>query len=220
MWCCWRSIRCEQKTLPDFILTEKLCGIATVNIRDVVRQGRRLFYPRRRQARSASRASTTARSWTNCSAKSVPLPFDFRDELEVEWAGHPNWYFRMSKFSIPFLHHPSVPETWFLDELAQLPADRENYCFKPLYSFAGAGILFAPTDADIAAIPAAHRHDYILQRRMNFEPVIETPHGLTQAEIRIMYIWPEAESGSAHAGHGPDPHGPGQDDGRGPQPRP
>ncbi|MBV9438222.1 MAG: hypothetical protein JOZ44_19335, partial [Acidobacteria bacterium] len=123
--------------------------------------------------------------------KGISLPFDLRDDLDVEWAGHPNWYFRISKFSIPFLKHRSVPRTWFLDELKSIPADRENYLLKPLYSFAGIGIKFAPSDADLAAIPPEHRHDYILQERIAFEPVIDTPHGPTQAEIRIMYIWLE-----------------------------
>jgi hypothetical protein len=72
-----------------------------------------------------------------------------------------------------------------------LPDDRENYLLKPLYSFAGAGIKFAPTDAEITAIPAEQRHDYIVQERIRFEPVIDTPHGPTQAEIRVMYIWEE-----------------------------
>jgi hypothetical protein len=121
--------------------------------------------------------------------KHVTLPFDLRDDLEVEWAGHPNWYFRISKFSIPFLRHECVPRTWFLDELDALPPDRENYLLKPLYSFAGIGIKFAPSAQDIASIPLARRHEYILQERIAFEPVIATPHGPTQAEIRIMYIW-------------------------------
>jgi len=125
--------------------------------------------------------------------KGVKPPFDFREELDLEWAGHPNWYFRISKFSIPFLKHECVPRTWFLDELDAVPDDRENYLLKPLYSFAGVGIKFAPTDTDIARIPAERRHEYIIQERIAFEPVIETPHGLTQAEIRIMYIWLDSD---------------------------
>ena len=87
--------------------------------------------------------------------KGVTLPFDLRDQLDVEWAGHPNWYFRISKFSIPHLKHTCVPETWFLDELEKLPADNENFLLKPLYSFAGVGIKFAPTQADIDAVSRA-----------------------------------------------------------------
>ena len=74
---------------------------------------------------------------------------------------------------------------------ASCPDDNENYILKPLYSFAGLGIKFHPTQADVDAIPADQRHHYMLQERMRFEPVIETPHGMTQAEIRIMYVWPE-----------------------------
>jgi hypothetical protein len=180
----------EQKTLPDFLITQKWLHIAIVNIRDVVKQGKYLFYRKDKQLVPIHRI------YNRCIVdelvrKNVNLPFDFRDEFDVEWAGHPNWYFRISKFSIPYLKHRSVPKTFFLNELKKIPADRENYVLKPLYAFAGAGIRFAPTDEELAAIPAGQRHDYILQERMNFTPVIRTPHGDTQVEVRIMYVWPE-----------------------------
>jgi hypothetical protein len=121
--------------------------------------------------------------------KGLALPFDYRDENDVEWAGHPAWYFRISKLSIPFLNHPSVPRTWFLHELDRWPEDRERYLLKPLFSFAGGGIAFAPADEVLDAIPPERRAEYILQERLTFAPVIETPHGGTQVEIRIMYVW-------------------------------
>ena len=107
----------------------------------------------------------------------------------MEWAGHPNWYFRMSKYSIPYLRHPSVPRTWFLDQLPEVPADLENFVLKPLYSFAGLGVVVAPSRADIDAIPAEKRGAYILQERLNFVPVVETPFGPTKVEMRIMFVW-------------------------------
>ena len=180
----------EQKTLPDFILTRQLCAIETVNVRDIRTRGRELYYERDGKQIRIERIYNRM-IVDEIVRKGISLPFDLRDDLEVEWAGHPNWYFRISKFSIPFLKHRSVPRTWFLDELKSIPADRENYLLKPLYSFAGIGIKFAPSDADLAAIPPEHRHNYILQERIAFEPVIDTPHGATQAEIRIMYIWLE-----------------------------
>jgi hypothetical protein len=180
----------EQKTLPDFLITQKWLGVAIVNIRDVVKMGRRLLY------RKDGQLVAIERIYNRCIVdelvrKGVNLPFDFRDELDVQWAGHPNWYFRISKFSIPHLKHGCVPKTFFLNEVKELPSDRENYVLKPLYAFAGAGIRFAPTDEEIAAIPPRQRHDYILQERMNFTPVVRTPHGDTQIEVRIMYVWPE-----------------------------
>lgn len=183
----------EQKTLPDFLLTEKLCGIDSVNVLDLRKQGRKLY--RKKHGRTIPVERIYNRMIIDeVMRKGVNLPFDLRDELDIEWAGHPNWYFRISKFSLPFLKHPCVPRTWFLDQLPELPPDRENYLLKPLYSFAGVGIKFDPSDADVAEIPQELRHEYILQQRMRFEAVIETPEGPTQAEVRIMYIWPEEDA--------------------------
>jgi len=183
----------EQKTLPDFLLTRELCGIETVNVLDLKKQGRALYYQRDSKQVRVDRIYNRM-IVDEVIRKGIKLPFDLRDDLDVEWAGHPNWYFRISKFSIPFLKHECVPRTWFLDELNSLPDDRDNYLLKPLYSFAGIGIKFGPTDEDIAAIPQKQRHDYILQERIAFEPVIDTPHGMTQAEIRIMYIWLDSDT--------------------------
>ncbi len=178
----------HQKTLPDFLLTEKMVGIRTVDIVDIKKDGSRLYYERAGKRIPIERIYNRA-IVDELERKNVKLNFDWRDELEVEWAGHPNWYFRISKFSIPYLHHESVPKTWFLDRTDKIPHDLDNYVLKPLYSFAGLGVVIAPTKEQIAAIPAEKRADYILQERMNFEPVIETPFGLTKAEVRVMYIW-------------------------------
>jgi hypothetical protein len=108
--------------------------------------------------------------------------------LDVEWAGHPNWFFRLSKFSLPYLDHPAVPRTRFLDR-AQDIGRPEDYVLKPLYSFAGTGVIVGPTAAQLAAVPAEQRSQYILQERVDFQPVIETPAGMAKVEVRIMYIW-------------------------------
>ena len=178
----------QQKTLPDFLLTEKLLGVRTVDILDIKKQGSRLYYERDGKRVPIERIYNRA-IVDELERKQVKLAFDWRDHLDVEWAGHPNWYFRISKFSIPYLEHPSVPRTWFLDQLDAIPQDLENYALKPLYSFAGLGVVIAPKKEDIAAIPPEKRPHYILQERMNFEPVIETPFGGTKAEVRVMYVW-------------------------------
>jgi hypothetical protein len=178
----------EQKTLPDFLLTEKMLGLRTVDIVDIKKQGSHLYYDRGGTRMPIKRIYNRA-IVDEFERKQIKLNFDWRDDLDVEWAGHPNWYFRISKFSIPYLKHASVPKTWFLDRLQHIPDDLENYALKPLYSFAGLGVVIAPKKEDIEAIPAEKRPYYILQERMNFEPVIETPFGATKAEVRIMYIW-------------------------------
>jgi hypothetical protein len=180
----------KQKTLCDFLLTQRHLGIAIVDILNLKKRGDRLFYEK------AGREIPVRRIYNRCimdelERKSIQLPFDLTEPLDVEWAGHPNWYYRISKFSVPFLKHACVPRTWLLDQDSTVPQDNENYILKPLYSFAGVGIKFNPTQADVDAIPAELRPHYMLQERMRFEPVIATPHGMTQAEIRIMYVWPE-----------------------------
>lgn len=180
----------QQKTLPDFRLTQELLGVSFVDIVDIKKEGSHLYYLRGGKRMPIHRIYNRA-IVDELQRKNVTLNFDWRDDLDVEWAGHPNWYFRISKFSIPYLRHRSVPKTWFLHELAEVPADLENYALKPLYSFAGLGVVIAPNRQDIDAIPREKRPYYILQERMNFEPVIETPHGRTKAEVRVMYIWLE-----------------------------
>jgi hypothetical protein len=186
----------HQKTLPDFHVYEDKLGIATVDITQLIKRGNRLFYQRNGREIPIHRIYNRT-IVDELQRKHIQLPFDYRDDLHVEWAGHPNWYFRISKFSLPYLNHPAVPKAVFLDDwfaqrnLANLPEDRNDLLLKPLYSFAGKGIHFAPTDADLAAIPPADRHLYLLQQRVHFAPTIDTPHGPTQAEIRIMYLWPD-----------------------------
>jgi len=186
----------HQKTLPDFHVHEDKLHIATVDITKLRKQNNHLFY--QRDGRDIPIHRIYNRTIVDeIQRKNIQIPFDYRDDLQIEWAGHPNWYFRISKFSLPYLDHPSVPKAVFLDDwfanrnLEGLPADREELLLKPLYSFAGRGIQFAPTDADLDAVPPADRHLYLLQQRVAFEPTIQTPHGLTQAEIRIMYLWPD-----------------------------
>ena len=178
----------RQKTWPDFVMTETLWGVRAVDTSEVVKEGRRLFYRRDGKMTPIRRVYNRVIP-DELLRKGIRLPFDYRDDLDVEWAGHPEWYFRISKFSIPWLRHPSVPRTWFLDDVTALPAPREDLLLKPLFSFAGGGIIFAPSDMQIAEIPFNKRHEHILQERVAFEPVIETPHGPTQAEIRMMYVW-------------------------------
>lgn len=178
----------EQKTLADFLLTQRLCGVKILNITDVVKEGKKLFYRERGRLVPIERIYNRA-IVDELQRKGTQLPFRFTDELEVEWAGHPNWFYRISKFSIPFLKHPTVPKTWFLSELAHLPEDLHNYVLKPLYSFAGLGVVIGPTKDDVKSIPEVQRSNYILQERVEFASAIDTPHGPTKAEIRVMYIW-------------------------------
>lgn len=178
----------HQKTVSDFVLTERMFGVRAVCITGIRKEGRLLYYERDGCKIPIHRIYNRT-IVDELQRRAIVPAFDFRDDLDVEWAGHPNDYFRISKFSIPYLRHRCVPQTWFLDQLHHIPQDTHNYVLKPLYSFAGLGVRIGPARDEIMAIPAEQRRDYILQERVHFEPVIETPHGKTRAEIRIMYIW-------------------------------
>ena len=211
----------NQKTLPDFNVTARKLGIAVVDIRSLEPVGDKLHY-RDRNGRLVPIHRIYNRAIADeLIARQVRLPFDLTYGWDVEWAGHPNWYFLVSKFSIPWLagssgqslpseRHNVVPPAVFVDdflmgngraELAAagvpLPDSTEpetvygELLLKPLFSFAGKGIEFDPTQAQLEAIPAEKRKEYLLQQRMRFAHTIETPHGLTQAEIRILYLWPD-----------------------------
>jgi hypothetical protein len=173
----------HQKTLPDFLMTERYCGVKPVSLTDIRKRGNRLYHGDIPIHRIYNRVIVD-----ELQRKNIQPSFDFRDDLDVEWAGHPNWYFRISKFSLPYLRHPSVPKTWFLNELPEIPRDLDNYVLKPLYSFAGLGVVIGPTPEQLAAVDPML---FILQEKVDFAPVIATPHGGTKAEVRIMYIWLE-----------------------------
>jgi hypothetical protein len=214
----------NQKTRPDFEITARRLGIPVVDIRALEPVGDKLHY-----RDSSGRLTPIHRIYNRAIAdeliaRHVRLPFDWTRSWDVEWAGHPNWYFLISKFSIPWLSgaglagrrlagSPSsafVPPAVFLsdflsgggrEDLARagvaLPVEKgpetvfSGLLLKPLFSFAGKGIVFDPTLGELEAIPAARRSDFLLQQRMHFEPVIETPYGPAQAEIRILYLWPD-----------------------------
>src|SRR6185503_2543137 len=126
-------------TLADFRLTERLWGIPTVDASSVEVRGRELWY------RREGRATRILRIYNRIvpdelRGSGTELPFRFTDDLDVEWAGHPNWYFRWSKHSLPWLRHPAVPEAHFLSDLKQTPDDLGEWVLKPLFSFAGSGV--------------------------------------------------------------------------------
>jgi hypothetical protein len=173
-----------QKTLADFLLTREMLGIQIACITEVKKRGRKLYLGDVEIKRIYNRVIVD-----ELIRKNIQADFRFTDDLDIEWAGHPNWFFRLSKFSLPWFRHVSVPETWFLSDVKNLPDHLDHYVLKPLYSFAGLGVKIGPTREEIAAIPESRRGEFILQRKMDFVATVDTPSGLTKVETRIMYIW-------------------------------
>ena len=114
------------------------------------------------------------------------------EELEVEWVPHPNWFYRISKYTLPFMNHAYIPSTRFLNEIKEMPNDLENYVLKPLFSFAGQGVVIDVTQADIDKVKDPG--NWILQRKVKYANVIVTPDIPAKAEIRIFYFWKDGEA--------------------------
>jgi hypothetical protein len=177
----------HQKTRCDFMVTERLFGVRAVDVRELHKDGNRLWYGRDGRRTPVERIYNRA-IVDELERRAIAMPFDLRDELAVEWAGHPNWFFRLSKFSLPYLRHVAAPRAQFLDRVEHVE-NPERFVLKPLYSFAGLGVVVGPTQEQIAAVPPEKRSQYLLQERVDFVPVIDTPEGRAKMEVRIMYIW-------------------------------
>ncbi len=181
----------HQKTRPDFLVTERMIGVQTIDISTVEREERTLFYRNSDGNRVPIRRAYNRAIIDEIERKHIPMTFSFTDDLDVEWVCHPNWFYRISKFSIPYLKHPAVPTTHFLNDLDTIPANLERFVLKPLYSFAGSGVIVSPTHEDIAAIPHMKRNEFVLQEKIEYAPALQTPSGGTKVELRVMFIWDE-----------------------------
>src|SRR5579862_3624778 len=184
----------EQKTRIDFYCTQDYLGIQPVCITDLQQEGKKLFYINEKTGRRTEiRRIYNRIIFDDLYAQKDSLGdfVDFRQELDVEWIPHPNWFYRISKFTMPLIHHPFVPKTYYLDEIKQLPSDLQNYVLKPLFSFAGQGVVIDLTKKDLDAI--REPHNWILQQKVRYADIIETPDIPAKVEIRMMYIWKDAE---------------------------
>lgn len=182
----------KQKTRCDFLITEQKLGVKAVDIRALRKRGNKLYHGDVPVERIYNRTIID-----ELERRNIDIPFRWTDELDVEWAGHPNWFFKLSKFSLPWLDHKAVPRTLFVDD-AEID-DPSRWVLKPLWSFAGTGVVVGPTREQIESVRG---QGYILQQRVEFRPVIETPHGPTRAEIRIMYIGRRAVNTIVRMGRG------------------
>ncbi len=180
----------EQKTRIDFYCTQDYLGIQPVCITELIQEGKKLFYMNEKSKKKTEVKRIYNRViFDDLKAQKGSLGkfADITQELDVQWAPHPNWFYRISKFTLPFIHHPYVPPTYFLNEIKQIPADLQNYVLKPLFSFAGQGVVIDITQEDIDKI--TDPENWILQRKVKYAEVIETPDVPAKAEIRMMYLW-------------------------------
>ena len=179
----------KQKTYIDFLCTEKFIGVKPVCISQIIKEGKKLFYDNNGKKTPIEKIYNRVIYDELAKRKDINYGFRFTEELDVKWIAHPNWFFKISKYSIPFLKNKYVPQTEFLSDVKDFPSDLENYVLKPLYSFAGAGVIFDLKKEDLDAIPVDDRSNFILQKKIKYEPAITTPDVPATAELRLLYVW-------------------------------
>jgi hypothetical protein len=183
----------EQKTAVDFYITQQYLGIPIVSLSDLEQHGKQLFFTVNGEKKRIKRIyNRLIFDEIDGNEHIFDQIVDIRQSFDVEWITHPNWFYRISKFTMPYLNGDHIPRTQFLHQLDQVPTDLENYVLKPLFSFAGQGVIIDVTQHDIDSI--ADPENWILQQKVNYEPVIQAPNGGVKAEIRLLYLWPDGDA--------------------------
>ncbi len=184
----------SQKTAPDFRATARLLGVRSVCVSELRREGRCLYAP----APAGGGGWIPVRRilhrvvFDELERRRVPMCFDYRDDLDVVWAAHPNWYWVWSKYTLPFIDHPKAPRTERLSDLERWPEEPSRFILKPVFSFAGRGVVVDVDRKALDAIPEAERDGYLLQEKVEYAPALLAPDGAgVKAEIRMMFLRPE-----------------------------
>ena len=178
----------KQNTKIDFYYCRRDIGIPIVCVTDIIKKGKQLFYKNAQNQEVLIKRIYNRVIFDELELrKDLNLNFSFSDDLDVEWAGHPNWFVRISKFILPFLKGKYFIETTLLSDLKEIPSDLENYVLKPLFSFSGTGVIFHVKKSDIEAV--IDKELYILQKKVNYIPIVQAPDAKVKAEVRVLCVW-------------------------------
>lgn len=182
----------KQKTRLDFEISKQLWGIEPVCYTKIKKEGRKIYYEK--DGRKIEIKRIYNRLIFDDLLQNFPeleTEFKLTDDVDVKWVTHPNWFFRISKFTLPLLNSPFVPKSYYLSELKEYPVDLENFVLKPLFSFAGSGVKLNFTKDDLDAIE--DKENFLIQRKVKYEPIIEDKEGnLIKTEIRMLFAWEDA----------------------------
>jgi len=183
----------KQNTKIDFYYCRRDIGIPIVCITDLIKKNKQLFYKNEQGEEILVKRIYNRVIFDELDLRTdLKLNFQFTDELDVEWAGHPNWFFRISKFILPMLKGKYFIETTLLNDLNEIPEDLENYVLKPLFSFSGSGVIFNVKKEDIEAV--VEKELYILQKKVNYIPILQSPDGKVKVEVRVLCVWKKGDA--------------------------
>lgn len=183
----------KQNTKIDFYYCRRDLGVPLICVTELVKKGKQLFYKNENGEEIRVKRIYNRVIFDELDSRTdLKLNFHFSDDLEVEWAGHPNWFFRISKFILPLLKGKYFIETTLLSDLTEIPEDLENYVLKPLFSFSGSGVIFHVKKEDIEAV--VEKELYILQKKVNYIPIVQSPDGKVKVEVRMLCVWKKEDA--------------------------
>lgn len=179
----------QQVTNIDFIRARQLLGLKVLCITKLKKEGKKLYYLDEKGKKIPVYRIYNRVIFDELNKRQdLKREFYFKDEVDVEWVGHPNWFFRISKYIMPMLNHIRfVPSCLYLDQIEKYPDDLDHYVLKPLYSFAGSGVQLNVTPELLDQLD--DRENYILQKRVEYQPFPIAPDGGVKVEIRMLMIW-------------------------------
>jgi len=183
----------KQNTKIDFYYCQRDLGIPIVCVTELIKKGKQLFYKNKNGEEIQVKRIYNRVIFDELDLRTdLKLDFHFSDDLDLEWAGHPNWFFRISKFILPFLKGKYFIETILLSDLTEIPEDLENYVLKPLFSFSGSGVIFHVKKEDIEAV--IEKEFYILQKKVKYIPIVQSPDGKVKCEVRVLCVWKKEDA--------------------------
>jgi len=183
----------KQNTKIDFYYCQRDLGIPIVCVTELIKKGKQLFYKNKNGEEIQVKRIYNRVIFDELDLRTdLKLDFHFSDDLDLEWAGHPNWFFRISKFILPFLKGKYFIETTLLSDLTEIPEDLENYVLKPLFSFSGSGVIFHVKKEDIEAV--IEKEFYILQKKVKYIPIVQSPDGKVKCEVRVLCVWKKEDA--------------------------
>ncbi len=183
----------KQATCIDFLCAQDKLGLKVLCISQLKKRGKDLYYlDKDGQEVPVYKIFNRVIFDELLQRDDLKREFYFKEEVNVEWMGHPNWFYRISKYILPLLKSEYVPESFYLDKLDSYPADLENYVLKPLFSFAGAGVVLNITREILDTI--TDKENFIIQKKVKYEPVLEAVDGeLVKCEIRMLMLWEKGQ---------------------------
>ena len=182
----------KQVTAIDFVVAKHQIGIEYLCVSDLKVEGKEVYYIKDGRKIGVEKIFNRVIFDELIKRDDLKREFYFTHDNNVKWIGHPHWFFRISKHTLPLFESKYVPKSYFLDDLDEIPEDLHNYVLKPLYSFAGSGVIINLNRYDLDAIE--DRENYILQRKVEYAGVVETPNVPSKCEIRMLTLW---EDGAA-----------------------